>query len=99
MPAPKTPGTAEVANAAEETVQQAEKSFRELADRIEKLVKDGLETLRTQSRTYAEGAGERLETAQKYVTEHVQERPLTATVTALGVGVLIGLLLGSGRQR
>lgn len=99
MPAPKSTGTADVAAAADETVQQAEKNFRDLADRIEKLVKDGLETLRAQSRTYAESAGERIETAQQYVTEHVQERPLTATFTALGVGVLIGLMLGGGRSR
>lgn len=100
MPAPKTSAPAETATAAEAAVENAEKSFRDLADRIEKLVKDGLDALKIQSRTYAESAGEQLDTAQKYVVEHVQERPLTATFAALGVGVLIGLVLGgAGRNR
>jgi len=100
MPAPKTSAATEAAATAEAAAGNVEKSFRELADRIEKLVKDGLETLKLQSRTYAESAGEQFDTAQKYVVEQVQERPLTATVAALGVGVLIGLVLGSaGRRR
>ena len=90
---------AEAAEAAEAVTNAAEKNFRELGDRIEKLFKDSLDVLRTQSRTYADTAGEQLGTAQKYVVEHVQERPLTATVAALGVGVLIGLLLSGGRSR
>ena len=103
MPAPKTTdpqdAVANAAAAADTAVHEAEKNFRDLADRIEKLVKDGLDALRAQSRTYADSAGEQFGNAQKYVTEHVQERPLTATFTALGVGVLIGLMLGGGRNR
>ena len=33
------------------------------------------------------------ETAQKVVSEHVREKPVQSTVTALGIGVVIGLLL------
>ena len=51
-----------------------------------------------QSRTYADSAGEQLEHAQHYMTERVRERPLAATGAALGVGILIGLLLSSGRR-
>ena len=89
----------EAADAAEATVTETEKNFRDLSDRIEKLFKDGFDALRAQSRTYVDTAGESLDTAQKYVAEHVQERPLTATVTALGIGVVIGLLIGGGRSR
>ncbi len=96
---PVSPKVSDAADAADATIKDAEKSFRDLADRVEKLVKDGLEALRAQSRTYADTAGEQLGTAQKYVVEHVQERPMTATVAALGVGVLIGLMLGGGRSR
>jgi ElaB/YqjD/DUF883 family membrane-anchored ribosome-binding protein len=103
MPAPKASDISETAaaaaDAADATVKEAEKNFRDLADRVEKLVKDGLDAVRAQSRTYAESASEQLDTAQKYVVEHVQERPLAATFTALGVGVLIGLMLGGGRNR
>lgn len=98
MPTPKSSEPAEPAAVADAAVHEAEKRFKDLADRVEKLVKDGLDALRAQSRTYADTAGEKLETAQKYVVEHVQERPLTATFTALGVGVLIGLMLGGGRR-
>ena len=89
---------AETANSAEKTIKDSEKTLRALTERLEKAVQDALEIARTRSKIYAEGAGEQLETAQKYVVERVQERPLTATVAALGFGVLIGLLL-SGRNR
>jgi len=39
-----------------------------------------------------------VEEAQRYVMERVKERPMTATLAGLGVGVLIGLLL-SNRSR
>ena len=43
-------------------------------------------------------AAERLDEAQRYLTERVQERPLQSTGIALGVGVILGLLL-AGRRR
>ena len=89
----------EAADAADTTILQAEKRFSDLADRIEKAVHDGLELLRDRSRGYADTAGESIDTAQRYVVDHVQERPLTATVTALGVGVVIGMILAGGRNR
>ena len=49
-------------------------------------------------RVYADNAGQQMDQAQQYVTERVRERPLAATGAALGVGVLIGLLLSSGRR-
>ncbi len=62
-------------------------------------MQEALDLARSRSKVYAEGAGEQLETAQKYMTERVQERPLAATAVAVGVGVLIGLLLSGGRNR
>jgi ElaB/YqjD/DUF883 family membrane-anchored ribosome-binding protein len=89
---------ADTAKSADKTIAEAEKTLRALAERLEKIVQDAVDLARARSKVYADNAGEQLETAQKYVTERVQERPLTATMTALGVGVLIGLLL-SGRNR
>lgn len=77
---------------------EAQRTFADARARIEQVVQDGLEQLRAQSRAYADTAGEQLEQAQQYVTERVRERPLAATGAALGVGVLIGLLLSSGRR-
>jgi ElaB/YqjD/DUF883 family membrane-anchored ribosome-binding protein len=89
---------AETKASAEKTIKDAEKSLRVLVERVEKGVQDALEIAASRGKVYAEGAGEQLETAQKYVTERVQEKPLTATLAALGAGVVIGLLL-SGRNR
>ena len=90
---------ADTANAAEKSLKDAEKSLRGLVDRLERGLQEVLEIARERSKVYAEGAGEQLETAQKYVTERVQERPLTATAAALGVGLLIGVLLVSASRR
>jgi ElaB/YqjD/DUF883 family membrane-anchored ribosome-binding protein len=77
---------------------EAQRAFTEARGKIQQAVQDGLEQLRAQSRTYADTAGQQVEHAQQYVTERVRERPLAATGAALGVGVLIGLLLSSGRR-
>jgi ElaB/YqjD/DUF883 family membrane-anchored ribosome-binding protein len=77
---------------------EAQRVFTEYKGKIQAAVQDGLEQFRAQSRTYADNAGQQFEQAQQYVTERVRERPLAATGAALGVGVLIGLLLSSGRR-
>jgi ElaB/YqjD/DUF883 family membrane-anchored ribosome-binding protein len=77
---------------------EAQRVFTEYRGKIQQAVQDGLEQFRAQSRTYADSAGEQFDHAQQYVTERVRERPLAATGAALGVGVLIGLLLASGRR-
>ena len=43
-------------------------------------------------------ASDQLETAQRYVTERVQEKPIVSTLTAVGIGVVIGMLLAGGRR-
>jgi ElaB/YqjD/DUF883 family membrane-anchored ribosome-binding protein len=66
--------------------------------RAEAAIKEGLAELKERSRDYADVAGEHFETAQQYVTDRVQERPITATLAALGVGVLVGYLLAGRKQ-
>ena len=56
------------------------------------------DTARTRGREYYDDAAERLDEAQRYVVERVQERPLQSTAVALGVGVILGMLL-AGRRR
>lgn len=91
--------TNSVTESASKLSAEAQKSFNEAAKKIEKAVADGLEQIRAQSRTYADNAGQHLDEAQRYVVERVKEKPLVAAGAALGVGVLIGLLLASGRHR
>jgi ElaB/YqjD/DUF883 family membrane-anchored ribosome-binding protein len=79
-------------------VAEAQRAFAEAKGKIQQAVQDGLEQIRTQSRVYADNAGQQIEQAQQYVTERVRERPLAATGAAFGLGVLIGLVLSSGRR-
>lgn len=94
----KTPANT-VSETASKLSAEAQRSFAEATKRLEKVVADGLEQFKAQSRTYADGAGQHIDEAQRYVVDRVKERPLIATGAALGVGLLIGLLLASGRDR
>ena len=86
------------ADGATKASAEAQRSFADAARRIEKVVSEGIEQLRAQTRAYSDTAGQQMDQAQQYVTERVKERPLAATGAALGVGVLIGLLLSSSRR-
>jgi ElaB/YqjD/DUF883 family membrane-anchored ribosome-binding protein len=87
------------ARIAAEDAAESERSLAELAKRAEKAIQEGLAELRLRSRDYADVAGEQFDVAQKYVVDRVQERPVAATLTALGIGVVMGMLLSSGRRR
>lgn len=87
------------ANGAAALSAEAQTSFQEAAKQFEKVVQEGVEQIRAQVRAYADTASHQLEEGQRYVTERVKERPLAASATALGVGVIVGLLLAGGRRR
>jgi ElaB/YqjD/DUF883 family membrane-anchored ribosome-binding protein len=89
----------QAAKIAAEAAAETERSLTELGKRAERAIQDGLAELRSRSRDYADVAGEQFDVAQKYLVDRVQERPVAATLTALGVGVVIGLLLAGGRRR
>jgi ElaB/YqjD/DUF883 family membrane-anchored ribosome-binding protein len=80
-----------------EALDAAEQSLNETVKRLEKMLREGIETLKAQAQPYRENAGQQLDEAQKYVVERVKERPVTATLAGLGVGLLLGLLL-AGRS-
>ena len=102
MPAKASPLTTEnVADAASETAAKisadAQRAIADAAKRIEAAVQQGLEQVRSQSRVYADVAGEQLDEATRIASEQIRARPLAATGAALGIGVLIGMLLASRR--
>lgn len=76
-----------------------ESLMSDLGQRLELAVKRALTTVQVQSKAYMHAAEEGVETAQHYVADQVRAKPVTAMATALGVGVLLGLLLSSGRKR
>ena len=73
----------------------AEKSLNEASKRVEKVLREGVEALRVQTQSYRENAGAQFDEAQQYVLARVKERPVTATLAGLGVGLLLGLLLAN----
>jgi ElaB/YqjD/DUF883 family membrane-anchored ribosome-binding protein len=77
----------------------AERGLNEAAKRLEKVMREGVERLRTQTQPYRDNAGQQFDDAQKYVLERVKERPVTATLAGLGVGLLLGLLLANRSSR
>lgn len=83
-----------------EATDQARDRLAEAAHRTETAVREGMETLKAQSRAYADTAGTQLDEAQRYVVGKVRERPVEAALVTLGMGVVIGLLLaGRGDRR
>ncbi len=78
-----------------DAIDLAERNLNEAAKRVEKVLREGVEQLKAQTQPYRETAGQQLDEAQKYVVERVKERPVTATLAGLGVGLLLGLLLAN----
>ena len=101
-----------VTSKAGDTIDSARKTARNARDAIEegrralpqakadarKAFDDGVEQIRGQAKDYADQAGEQLDNARLYMVERVQERPLTATLAALGAGFVLGLLFAGGRR-
>ena len=112
MPAssPAAKEDAKAKTATLEAVEHAERSFTQAADaarvslteaakRVEKSVSEGFETLRAQSRAYTDTAGQHAGRGPGLRRRtRIRERPITATLAGLGVGVLIGLLIAGGSR-
>jgi ElaB/YqjD/DUF883 family membrane-anchored ribosome-binding protein len=92
------PALDEARAAGEDARSQFESTLNDLARRAERAVQEGLDTLKSRAGAYSDTAGEQLDSAQRYVTSQVQERPMTTTLAALGVGVIVGFLLSGGRR-
>lgn len=87
-----------VADTADRKVSELARRAESAAKRAETVLHDGIEALRTHGQAYAETATRRFDDAKVTVSEKVRERPLTGLLAAAGVGLLVGLLLSSGRR-
>jgi ElaB/YqjD/DUF883 family membrane-anchored ribosome-binding protein len=86
-----------VADKADDKITEIARRAESAARRAEAVLHDGMDTLRVQTRNYADQAVERIERAQTVVSERVREKPITGVLAAAGVGLIIGMLL-SGRR-
>ena len=82
----------------QEALAHAERTISDAVKTAERALRDGIEKLREQSKPMAENAGQQFDEAQRYVTERVKERPMTAVLAGVGIGLVLGLLL-SNRSR
>jgi ElaB/YqjD/DUF883 family membrane-anchored ribosome-binding protein len=78
-----------------EAIDLADRNFREAAKRIEHVMREGVDQFRTRAEPYRESATQQIDEAQKYVVERIKERPVIATLTGLGVGLLLGILMAN----
>jgi ElaB/YqjD/DUF883 family membrane-anchored ribosome-binding protein len=84
-----------IADGADAAMDRTQRIAKDALATAERVIKDAVRTLREQTDAYAGPAGETAEEAQRYVVQRVKERPVTATLAGVGLGVLIGLLLAS----
>ena len=88
----------QTARSARDTIEEGRRALPKLKTDARKAFDDGVDQLRTQASDYADQAGDQFDTARLYMVERVQERPLTATLAALGAGFVLGLLFAGGRR-
>ncbi len=88
----------QAARSAKQTVDEGRRALPQLKGEARKAFDDGVEQLRSQAKDAADQAGDQIDTARLYVVERVQERPMTATLAALGAGFVLGLLFSGGRR-
>ena len=99
--APVQTGSAETGDtqrAFSEAISTAERTLTEAAKAAERALREGIELLRARSKAYRETADVQFGSAQQFVVDKVMERPVTAALSGLGIGLVLGLLL-SNRSR
>jgi ElaB/YqjD/DUF883 family membrane-anchored ribosome-binding protein len=82
-----------LANKADTKISEMARKAEAAARRAETALHEGVETMRTQGRVYADQAVQKFESGRETVREQVRERPITGLMAAAGVGFLLGLLV------
>jgi len=82
----------------QDALAHAEHTISEAVKAAERALRDGIEKLRAQGKPLADNAGQQVDEAQRYLTERVKERPMTAVLAGVGIGLVLGLLLSNRSQ-
>ena len=94
MPAKSSrPSPEDAHKATVEAAAETGRALSELARHAGSAVQERLDDVGVNPRDYADYAGDKLDTAQQFVTAKIKEQPVKATLTALGVGFVLGFLL------
>jgi ElaB/YqjD/DUF883 family membrane-anchored ribosome-binding protein len=88
-------GADQAGRALREALAAAEKGMGEAARIAERVIREGVDRLRAQTKGYSGPVGESMEDVQRYLVERIKERPVTAAFAGVGIGLLLGLLLSS----
>jgi len=80
-----------------ENLAAAERVLAEAAKTAERVIRDGVGSLRARAEAYAGPSEEAIEDVQRYVVDRINERPVTAVLAGFGVGLILGLLLANRR--
>jgi len=81
-----------------EGLAAAERGLLEVAKRVERAVKESMETIRAQTGDYSGDPARTAQDAQRYIVDRVEERPVAAAFVGLGVGFLLGALFFGRRK-
>jgi hypothetical protein len=65
---------------------------------LERLLGQSLDAARARLDSYSADPARSFEEAQRYIVHRVKERPVTAALSGLGVGLFLGLLLARSRR-
>src|SRR3569832_964072 len=88
-------GSADSEQRLKDLAVNAEQAVRARADDQRERAED----LKTRARDYYEEATDRFDSALRFLVERAQEKPVAATLAAVGVGVILGMLIAGRRRR
>jgi ElaB/YqjD/DUF883 family membrane-anchored ribosome-binding protein len=92
------PSLDEARKATADAAAETGRALNDLAKRAGSAVQERFDELGVNPREYTDYAGQKVETAQQYLTDRINERPVPAALAALGLGVVIGFLLSGSRR-
>ena len=95
MPADRSsrPSLDEARKATADAAAETSRALNDLAKHAGEAMHSRLDGVGVNSREYVDYAGERFGGAQDYLVAKIKERPVQSALTALGVGVVLGVLL------